>query len=71
MVTDNKIRQMKPIVKEDSINKSILLNWLYPADKDLPIAELGKWIELRTNGKYVLVKKEKEEEIDTLPINKI
>lgn len=71
MVTDNRIRQMKLIVKEDSINKSILLNWLYSADKDLPIAELGKWIELRTNGKYVLVKKDKEEEINTLPINKI
>ena len=71
MVTDNRIRQTEPIVKGDSINKSILLNWLYSADKDLPIAELGKWIELRTNGKYVLVKKEKEEEINTLPINKI
>ena len=31
--------------KEDTINKSILLNWLYSADKELPLSELGKWIE--------------------------
>lgn len=53
-------KQMKPIDKEDTINKSILLNWLYSADKDLPILELGKWIEARTNGKYNLIKKEQE-----------
>ena len=28
---------MKPIDKEDTINKSILLNWLYSADKDLAL----------------------------------
>ena len=36
---------MKPIDKEDTINKSILLNWLYSADKELSIIELGRWIE--------------------------
>jgi hypothetical protein len=46
--------------KEDTINKSILLNWLYSADKNLPIAELGRWIELRTNGKYILIKQEQK-----------
>lgn len=46
--------------EEDTINKSILLNWLYSADKDLSIAELGRWIELRTNGKYMLIKKEQD-----------
>ena len=51
---------MKPIDKEDTINKSILLNWLYSADKELPIVELGKWIEARTGGKYTLVKKEQK-----------
>jgi hypothetical protein len=42
--------------KEDTINKSILLNWLYSADKELPLSELGKWIEAKTDGKYVLIK---------------
>lgn len=50
-------KQMKSPDKEDTINKSILLNWLYSADKDLPILELGKWIEARTDGKYTLIKK--------------
>ena len=53
-------KPMKPIDKEDTINKSILLNWLYSADKELPIVELGKWIEARTGGKYTLVKKEQK-----------
>jgi hypothetical protein len=48
---------MKPIDKEDTINKSILLNWLYSADKDLPVLELARWIEARTGGRYTLVKK--------------
>ena len=53
-------KPMKPIDKEDTINKSILLNWLYSADKELPVSELGKWIEARTGGKYTLVKKNKK-----------
>ena len=53
-------KPMKPIDKEDTINKSILLNWLYSADKELPIVVLGKWIEARTGGKYTLVKKEQK-----------
>ena len=60
---------MKPIDKEDTINKSILLNWLYSADKDLSIVELGKWIEARTQGKYTLVKKEREEVVLPLAEN--
>ena len=51
---------MKPTDKEDTINKSILLNCLYSADKELPIVELGKWIEARTGGKYTLIQKEQE-----------
>ena len=54
---------MKPIDKEDTINKSILLNWLYSADKELSISELGRWIEARTDGKYTLVKKEQTTDI--------
>ena len=59
---------MKPVDKEDTINKSILLNWLYSADKDLPILELGRWIEARTDGKYTLIKKEQENVV--LPLSK-
>ena len=44
--------------KESTINKSILLNWLYSADKELHIENLGRWIEARTGGRYTLVKKE-------------
>ena len=62
-------KPMKPIDKEDTINKSILLNWLYSADKDLSIVELGKWIEARTQGKYTLVKK--EQKADSVEIAKI
>ena len=41
--------------KQDTINKSLLLNWLYSADKDLSIEELGRWIAAKTDGKYILV----------------
>ena len=40
----------------DTINKSLLLHWLYSADKDLPLEELGKWIAVKTDGRYTLVK---------------
>ena len=60
---------MKPIDKEDAINKSILLNWLYSADKELSIIELGRWIEARTGGRYTLVKKEREEVVLPLAEN--
>ena len=56
-------KPMRPIDKEDTINKSTLLNWLYFADKELPLSELGKWIEARTDGKYTLVKKEQTTDI--------
>ena len=54
-------KQMKPPDKEDTINKSILLNWLYSADKEIPVSELRRWIESRTNDKYTLIKKEIED----------
>ena len=60
---------MKPIDKEDTINKSILLNWLYSADKELSIIELGRWIEARTGGRYTLVKKEREKVVLPLAEN--
>ena len=61
-------KPMKPIDKEDTINKSILLNWLYSADKELSVSELGRWIEARTDGKYTLVKKEQETDIAAIKI---
>ena len=54
---------MKPIDKEDTIHKSILLNWLYSADKELSVSELGRWIEARTGGKYILIQKEQETDV--------
>ena len=59
---------METVDKEDTINKSILFNWLYSADKELLLSELGKWIEARTGGKYTLIKKEQENVV--LPLSK-
>ena len=61
-------KPMKPIDKEDTINKSILLNWLYSADKELSISELGRWIEARTGGKYILIQKEQETDIAAMQL---
>ena len=61
-------KPMKPIDKEDTINKSILLNWLYSADKELSVSELGRWIEARTDGKYTLVKKEQETDVAAMQL---
>ena len=57
---------MKPPDKEDTINKSVLLNWLYSADKEVPIQQLGQWLSAKTNGRYNIVKK--KQEADTLPV---
>jgi len=59
---------MKPIDKEDTINKSILLNWLYSADKELSISELGRWVEARTGGKYILIQKEQETDVAAMQL---
>ena len=42
----------------NKINKSILLNYLHSADDELSIEELSNWLEARTNGKYVIVRKD-------------
>ena len=42
--------------KDYTINKSILLNWLNVSDENLPIKELGAWIEARTKGEYKLIR---------------
>ena len=41
----------------NTINKSLLLNWLYMAKRDVELAELGNWIEAKTEGEYRLVRK--------------
>jgi hypothetical protein len=46
--------------KEDTINKSILLNWLYSSGKEISIIQLGQWISARTNGKYTMIKNDKD-----------
>ena len=61
-------KPMKPIDKEDTINKSILLNCLYSADKELSISELGRWIEARTGGKYILIQKEQETDVAAMQL---
>ena len=59
---------MQPTEKEDTINKSTLLNWLNSANTELSVVELGQWIEARTSGKYILIKKEQETDIATITI---
>jgi hypothetical protein len=49
---------MKLKDKEDTINKSVLLNWLYSADTEVSIEQLGQWISAKTNGAYAIIKKE-------------
>jgi hypothetical protein len=45
---------------KDTINKSLLLNWLNSANQDLALEDLGKWLEAKTNGDYVLIKNSRE-----------
>ena len=49
---------MQPKNKEDTVNKSVLLNWLYSAPAEVPIEQLGKWLSVKTNGTYTIIKKE-------------
>ena len=60
----------KTNTKEDTVNKSLLLNWLYSADKDLRIKDLGKWIEAKTNGKYKLTEEVLDLEDQTKSVDK-
>ena len=56
---------MKPTEKEDTINKTVLLNWLYSNGEEISIIQLGQWISARTNGKYSIIKNDKDK--DSLP----
>jgi len=42
--------------KEDTIRKSLLLNWISVSDENVPVSDLGAWIEAKTNGKYTILK---------------
>ena len=35
--------------KEDTISKSLLLNWLSVSEDNIPVNDLGSWIEAKTN----------------------
>ena len=59
---------MQSTAKEDTINKSTLLNWLNSANAELSVVELGQWIEARTSGKYILIKKEQATDIAAMTI---
>lgn len=41
-----------------TIAKQILLNWLLACEEEVSIEELGKLIDARTDGKYILIEKE-------------
>lgn len=43
------------IRKRDTLNKSLLLNWLSSADEDFPVEELNKWLTAKTDGRYTIV----------------
>ena len=51
---------------QDTINKSLLLNWLYQVDKDLPLDELGQWIAAKTEGRYLLIKTDNAKPLSSL-----
>ena len=48
----------QPEETKDTINKSLLLNWLHASDKNLPIEELKRWLEGNTSGRYTIIKKD-------------
>lgn len=48
----------KDLTRKDTINKSVFLNWLYLSGEEVSITEIGKLIEARTNGQYILVNRD-------------
>ena len=51
---------MKSDNKEDTINKSILLNWLSSADQEVSVVQLGQFLSAKTKGRYSIVKIDEE-----------
>jgi hypothetical protein len=41
------------------IDKSQLLNWLSSSNEEISLVELGRWIQSKTDGKYILVRKDR------------
>jgi len=42
--------------KKVTLNKSLLLNWLYLTNKEVSLEELSRFIEEKTNGEYSIQK---------------
>jgi hypothetical protein len=42
--------------KQSTLNKSLLLNWLYLTSKEVSLEELSRFIEEKTNGEYSIKK---------------
>ena len=42
----------------DTVNKSLLLNWLSSADENLSVEELNKWLTAKTEGRYIIIRNE-------------
>ena len=59
MTTEDKVSAPnKCTITKDTINKTVLLNWLYLSSEEVSIAEIGKLIEARTKGKYALISRD-------------
>jgi len=43
-------------IRNNTIPKNIILNWLYTTDRHVSIEKLGEWLEDNTDGQYKLVK---------------
>ena len=41
------------------IDKFQLLNWLSSSNEEISLVELGRWIQSKTDGKYILVRKDR------------
>jgi len=60
----------KTNTKEDTINKSLLLNCLSVSDENIPVSDLGAWIEAKTNGEYKLIKEASDSGGQTKSVDK-
>ena len=40
------------------IDKSQLLNWLSSSNEEISLVELGRWIQSKTDGEYILVRRD-------------
>ena len=40
------------------IDKFQLLNWLSSSNEEISLTELGRWIESKTDGEYILIRRD-------------